>query len=473
MEYHYRMVVRHWKYWDWATVASTTLCVGTIVFYWPGLLNPDPIDQYRQALVGKFNADHPPIMAMVWRVLLGFGHGAGPMLVFHNVIFFSGICLIARALCRTSISRLVFLMGISLFPVVFVQLGMIWKDTGVAVSLVLATGLLLSAEKSPNRWGLGVLALVALFYASAVRHNSLLAVVPYCFWMVSILGRKKLDSLTALKAVLVKAAGGILIAGILAGGVQVLNRTIAEPRPSLFFFTVVGDTTAISIHAGRDLRPSFLQAKEGVRYDKFVDLYADPYSVANNPTYWRPADASEAEQMLEAWAEAIRHYPLAYLQYRAALFADAIGLSPRSQVFPYVSSEWPNDLGLKFEGHAATRLFFEFLDAYKHGPLFRGYLYLILCLVVYFACAMRFLRSASTAVVSASGVLYACSYFVCTPNNDFRYLYWCVTAGLLSAAFGAEECARSYFARRTIAKGSFGMSRKRLANSSCLMTHFC
>lgn len=69
------------------------------IFRW-GVITPDTVEQYRQALTGQYQDWHPPITAWLWRMLLHIHGGSAPLLVLDCALYWLGLGLTAEALRR-------------------------------------------------------------------------------------------------------------------------------------------------------------------------------------------------------------------------------------------------------------------------------------------------------------------------------------------------------------------------------------
>ena len=61
-------------------------------FHW-GVITPDSVVQYEQALTGRYDDWHPPVTAWLWRQLLHFGPGGAPFLVTEIMLYWGAFGL--------------------------------------------------------------------------------------------------------------------------------------------------------------------------------------------------------------------------------------------------------------------------------------------------------------------------------------------------------------------------------------------
>src|SRR3990172_8065690 len=117
------------------------------------------------------------------------------MLVFHNLVFWSALSLLAFWISpQSNLYRILFLLFFGFFPTVLAQLGTVFKDSAMSISLFLASVLFLYAGRTTVKIKfivLLVIAVIFLFYGFAVRLNSAPAVAVLCLWFGDIVSKRK------------------------------------------------------------------------------------------------------------------------------------------------------------------------------------------------------------------------------------------------------------------------------------------
>jgi hypothetical protein len=88
-------------------------------------------------------------MSFVWRLTDQIIPGPFGMLILNNVLFWSGIALIAYH-CLGKLAALAIIV-LGLFPPVFGLLSTIWKDVAFGASMIFAFGLLLHAQLAGSK----------------------------------------------------------------------------------------------------------------------------------------------------------------------------------------------------------------------------------------------------------------------------------------------------------------------------------
>ena len=150
----------------------------TLAAFYPGYLSFDSADQWQQARHFAFTSLHPPLQAMLWHFVDRVWPGPGGMFVLQVLLYWSALALlVAQRRWRAPWQALgVLLLGF--WPPLFGLLPHLWKDVPMAALLVLAAALASRDLRHPSEWTrAGVLG--CLILACTLRHNAMLAVLPF------------------------------------------------------------------------------------------------------------------------------------------------------------------------------------------------------------------------------------------------------------------------------------------------------
>jgi hypothetical protein len=216
-----------------------------VALHFPGTMNNDSIQQYRQAVSGQYADWHPPVMAWLWAQLRVFGDGQAPLLILHLALYWLGFGLLADALRRTGQPRLALLVALGgAFPPFLYVNAQVVKDVGMVATWIAAFGLLFwfraQHKRVPMLVGAAVLLLVA--YGSLVRTNAVFGLGPLVLYAFA--PAHWLRNVRLMVAAVVVALAAIPLSHVINR--VAFNPIQQQPVHSLFLFDLMG----IAVHTG-------------------------------------------------------------------------------------------------------------------------------------------------------------------------------------------------------------------------------
>jgi hypothetical protein len=471
----------------WPAAAAGTVL--TAAFFYPGYFNGDSYWQYQQGLSGVYDDLHPVIMSWLWTRLDRVVEGPGGLFLVTTALFWTGLAMFARAFTRRRAGFLVAVFAVGLSPPVFSMLSQIHKDVGMVTGLLLGYALLLRADRSRS-WRPLVLALPALWYAVAVRHNGVTAVVPFTIWSSFLLVRDRLSDgmRSRLASPLATIALGIAMAAAMVGLATFASRAIlgekgvhTPPLQMLFAYDLIG----ISVRSGQDYLPTGLYHDPPRDRDELRRIY-DPRTAYF--VYWGRGKARRlqivtspdvTDALASAWREAIREQPWSYAEHRTWLFLAHLGI-PRNTPFRKLEFLGTGESYVGFNPYRGLTVFatphnrwlvgayeaaggFTFsstpgrLWAEDTGFLFRPWPYLLLSLLcVLAAWRTRSANRFQIALLGASSLAYVLPHLVIGISSELRYMWWPILVSLLQPIMLADGLAR-----RAVEPGSHSDQAKR------------
>ncbi|MBI1761773.1 MAG: hypothetical protein HYR56_10095 [Acidobacteria bacterium] len=451
------------RLWLFLTITTGVLFI-TFSFY-PGYLSFDSIEQLNQARSGILNDWHPPLMSFIWHFLDRVAPGPASMLLFHNLLFWSGLALFISRLINRKLLAMLLVFSIGFFPPVLALLGTIWKDVGLAASLMLASGLLYSAHQT-GRKGYWATALLALFYGLSVRHNGIFAVFPLAIWAGGIAcgqwqSRCRLWQSQSWwrrqKPVIAATLFGTLILVMLVILSQAVSLALIQGRKTYVFQTLLlHDLAAVSIAEEQMYIPPY--ARQGVSIEELKTIYS-PREVV--PLFCCNAaprhlvitnQGTDVAQLEKTWLSVIGSHLQDYLLHRVAVFKTLYSIGQSSVCLPFQKGIDPNQLGLSVRPSRLNRALAWRLERIQDSLLFRGWFYLVLLLALLAVAALpKFREHASTVfALGSSALLYALSYFFIAPTCDFRMYWWTVVVTLILPVPIFAKQLNSYLNRRQL-----------------------
>ena len=471
----------------WDILLAVLALVWSLVFirlFSPGRVNVDIGEQYLQA-TGKHPVSdwHPPVMSVVWRGLIEITGDVGSLLVLQVVLLAAAAWLLGVFVHRAGAPRWVSLLGPTIMaaPWVVSQMTTLWKDTQMAVSLLLAVVFTVITRFVPKAWILWLPALALFVYAVGVRKNAVFAVVPiavYGGWCLfgrwrrhraSARGRSEMRSrpvlLTATLSlvVLVLIGGGAKITDVLIGsqvGVEKSGQISQIFLDDVMFS--VPESRLQSSDAPRELKDHISSARDTC-LDKGViwDAYWNCYGRGTTGKAFSPL--AYQDELKSLWLSEVVTHPVSYLEYRTSVYSYYFFTSK----LEYWEADWDGDAqkaGLPAGSVKADYIFRPYVEDFALGTfpmLFKPWFWTLVAAVLV-GLAVRARRrdeaapatGSATATASATGsrpsvrpsagsklshtptfwpeitvlatsaLCYIVGYFPIVPANHFRYTFW-------------------------------------------------
>lgn len=391
-------------------------------FRW-GVITPDTVFQWGQALSGRYDDWHPPATTWLWRQLMRLGPGTAPILTFDCLLYWTGVWLIADALrWQGRPWAMAAAVACAALPIPFGQMGAILKDPLLAACCLVASGLLLRFGKEKAA---AAAAFALLLFATATRFNALFATAPLlAAWRP---GRRPIVAL-AVAAV------------VLAAGAWAIDNLALRPHHSQPVFSLVNfDLAGIAAQGGAGAYPNLSRAAER----RQVSACYDPGQF--NPTYRADCDGMEealrayavrsGRSALSIWSGAILGAPGAYLRHRLAHLNRNLRFAvpdvPRDAVYVMTTA---NPYGLGFRENGATRLVARAAQAMALSPLGRPATWLAVALGL-----LPIARGRFAVGVSLSVLLYGLAYGAASVAPDMRYNFWTMLGGMMALVVAWDE----------------------------------
>lgn len=416
-------------------LAGAVFCAMGFLFFYaafaPGVMAPDAIDQYQQALAFHFEDGHPPVMAWLWSYLLKLDQTPATLLCLHLAMFWGGTYLIFCRLILDGrpLAWLVLVVGFA--PWIGNFQGVLLKDIGLAYAWMFATAILLIPPANDRqRVVLGLLFCLAFLYGLFVRLNAVFGALPL-IWLSLRLYMPLLRPRTAAAVAVALLAFGV-------GANFVFNRFIARASHTTVTqsYMMLDDLRALSERASVNLTPAstgitdaMVQSCEPTSAVAFC--YAKhgwTIGVDKNPPYFH--------ELKNAWWRAVRSDPAGYIRFRLLAFGQLLR-SPWDQPFGIVarSAPIPASLGIDYKptalSEAVARTTVATADAMSF--LFKPYFWLICSFGLMLYAQFRKPRyHVEIMALAASAALYILGYIPITPHYPLRYVYWSMVAVTLA-----------------------------------------
>jgi hypothetical protein len=419
-----------------------TLFAANVVLHFPGTMNSDSVNQYAEAISGRYTDWHPPVMAWLWSMLRLVADGPAPFLLLHLALYWAGFGLLADGMRRAGHPRLALAIALAgAFPPFLYLNASVIKDVGMVSFWLAAVGLLFwfraQDRRIPVPVGMVVAALV--LYGALVRSNALFALGPLLMYALAPAHWLRSTRLMA---------AAVAIAVLAIPATQQANRLLFEPQSrdpvqSLFLFDLLG----IAAHEND---PGLVEPRATL---SAVDLKAcyTPYWWDSLSPWGRCAsrvhrpDAEHAtvgEGLPMQWAKTVIAHPVAYAVHRLKHFNSAVlfAVPPRHiRLTPEYRAGDPAFRPMEIVTEHDLKI-----DLLRKNPFVWPVNWM-----VWGAFLLAFLARrpgakpvllARVLIVSALG--YSFAYLVVGVATDMRYHYWTLIAMLLATLLAMPQLAQ-------------------------------
>jgi len=369
-----------------------------------------------------------PAMTVLWALIDPVAPGQGSMFLLIATSFWVGFGILAFTIARRSVGLAALVPILALAPPAFAFVGMIWRDMLFATSWLLAAVIAFAAAGCGGRLRLmaQVVAIVLCAFGVLLRPNALIAAPilgAYIAWPTEFYWKRA--AITFVPAVVLF----FLLVQFLYYGV--LGATRQHPLQAIMVFDLGG----ISHFTGENQFPVTWSPPESTL------LLHGCYRPTEWDIYWRLAPCEFVMHKLEkdekvfgtravenAWAYAVIHHPVAYLEHRAGFMWNFL---TGANLTMWVADVDRPDREV-FLDRPAFAMLKRIHDVLKPTPLFRAGTWLLACIVI---CGLAWRRHGTAEGAFAIGLCgtaaaYVATFFAVGVASDFRYGYFAVLATL-------------------------------------------
>jgi hypothetical protein len=419
----------------WPFLAALVFAGLQLAVFFPGYVSFDVLSQLEQARSGVINDVSPPA-ALLCRLGEQLVAGTGAVFVLGTLLFWGGCALLWRARRLSPAAALVAaLLGLPLG----LLLPHLWTDLHLLAVLALYCGVVagLGQREGLSRGLLWLLALGLLGWATWVRHNAILAVLPLAWLLVpqpaALAGRLEPRRLPRL------ALWGML--AVLLVALRSFSGVAVDQRVSVWAVTPLWDLQALSV-AGERLRFPDGFTGAGISVAELRGVYSENTAVPlfetpsgiRNPTL-ELFTAEPATALLNAWWRGVLEQPLDWLQHRWRVFGRLFGPHTEGDLVHMVDSpRFAPDAPRAAWQEALHTPWRAVVERYKALGGASAGVFLLAALAV-FALGRRGQGApdplAGCLVLSA--LLYVAALFPLTPSAELRYLAWPLWACAVAA----------------------------------------
>ena len=314
------------------------------------------------------------------------------------------------------------------------QQGLLVKDVEFAVTLLGCFALML-LEKSAVKW---LLLIPLLIVASAVRYNSMPAVVPIIYLVILELTGPQNCTVAQRRLYLIIA---LLLSIVLPPTIQravsyAVNASNRYAVAELYLFDIVG--TAVHVGSTPPI-PQEIRRQE-ISLETLPNFYTPESSyplVSGNSPLLRPTEEKTVTNLRSISINYILAHPIAYLKHRylCAIFLLTFNHSQEQLLFREQSVA--NGFDYEVKPHPWREWIRTSYKSLSSRAAVDGWIALFLCIATAFsqiAVQKQSLHATAIRALAWSGLLYLASLLVVGVGSDPRYLFWPWIAGIVSFA---------------------------------------
>ena len=424
---------------------AVLLASGAVALHWPGHVSMDTSIQLYEASIGKSVGWQPPFTSALMKWLGGGEAATGKIVLLCSLLTYGSLGYVAAAVLRDRSARgehriaawrVVLCALLLLNPVIFVYVGIVWKDVLFASVLTAAAGLSFAAAVSPARRGLALslAAAVLLAIAMQVRQQGVfMAPALLLLPIVAIVGsrgwsrwRQVLGVVTLASVFLVSLS--VTRALVASAITEAGDKSSAVGFRSIMSFDIAG-TVARTDTKTEALPVSISEAQRAAVRRVYTSRNID--YLARDPLVWEWLDTFTEEQRKEAWLDLMRHEPVAYFGHKWDVYRSVLTLNGLRRCLPlhvgvYGNSDYLRAVGIVEGEDARDRAVYALASAFFGLPLYRHWFYVLAMLGAAVAMTVVTLPArlkAMCAVVALAAALFYLSFLPTAIACDFRYLY--------------------------------------------------
>ena len=418
--------------------------------YWPGIMTWDALNQFGQAISGEYDDWHPPVMAWIWRHLLGIQRGPASMFALQLALYWLGYAGLAWGALRRSQPVAAWVVVVcALLPFPLALMGSVLKDCLMQGALVAAVALLIWSGPSRG-WAARAGIWLLLLFAATLRFNAFFAAVPLA---LAAMPRGWIATWPRFAIATLGATAALVLA------MPAANRAIGAEHSDVELSLVMFDLAGITVHTGTDMFPPMgvPDPVAVVRHCYKPDKW-DYFSSWANPlcaiTFDKLDPVMDARGLrpYPALLKAIVAHPIAYAEHRLAHF----NINTRFLVHDEVQGPVPdrateNEYHFVVPPNPGLRAINAVTGWTVHSPLGWPIWWIALAAGLLVLCP----RLPSRGVIlplAASGMLYGLGYLPFSVSSELRYNLWTITGTTIAAAFVLADVARgARFSRASVA----------------------
>ena len=421
------------------------LSLTSFILFRPGFFSPDSIDQFGQSYRNMYTDWHPATMAILWHYLVQLTGSITSMLAFQLTIFWTSITLISLYIYKKTNSRIKSLLPIflSILPPVFLLTGVIWKDVGVAFSLLFAMALSLYIGDSKNsrlKYALLIICLCFMAYANNIRHVVWVALIPLLLLIFTKFTKNylKVGALTLVTLLMFFSFGSA------TNALFKVKKTHPETQVMLDDVKELADINEIKdSNLSQNSKEYIIKVK-----DRCQTLNVKVSALFRCSTFAEFNDFNNVDHiaMSAFWKQTILSNPIKYFEFRTKTYLEFIFAPNGLYIMPHPKIF--DNLHNITDTNKFTRFVYQYFNfTYRDFRfVFTAYFWILFNLAILVYVLIKKKMSPyylDLILILLSGLIYVLSFYPSSLSPDFRFYYWTVLTILFSCSLILADVSKN------------------------------
>lgn len=418
------------------------LACAAIALHVPGQVSMDTSIQLYEASIGQSLSWNPPFMSALLRWLGGGEMGTSMIVLINAVLLYGAFAVVAMTLLQVRASqgvsriatwRVVLALLLIFNPIVFIYVGIVWKDVLFASFLTAACACAAAASIGSLSRRTVCVALSILLLAAGYHTRQhgmfmapLLLLVPIlASW--SFMRSKKVQSALVVFVLFVMAVAGFQ---------QQVNSSIkgADDRASSVGFRGIMQYDIAGIIS--DSKRPYSEFATPINAEQYAAVQSayNPGRIdylSANPVVGEWMAGMPGAALSHAWWEMIKQNPTAYVQHKVTAYATLLGLRGIEGTLPvHVGVEgnkaYLESVGIKTGTNSRSQKVFDLAAQFFNWPIYYHafWLFALVALAVIGArVTLPKPFKAMGGVIALATLVFYGAFLPTTLASDFRYLF--------------------------------------------------
>jgi len=416
----------------------TVLSLFILVICYPGFMSYDSIQMLEEARTSVNGGIFPTVPVYFLRLFDITGHGPTIMILAQNFILLLSLTLIIRLLGANAIETSLALIVFLLIPTVIGCMLVLWKDVTL-VALIISSILLIfsvSIRKVKSqyfklaKWS----SLLLLLIATLVKFNAITCTVILVLYWIGVFRKNKSKQSNVIAFLLIVFS--MIFSNKIVNGYTFPNFKKLQPN-NIIYSVMNYDLVGISKWSRESLIPfdtteSHNLQRTPIEYIDAIytslgsaEMYRKDINSGNNvkysPQYYTHDD------LMNAWINAVKKYPLSYLKYRWDLFSEIIGATDHATFEPtHFNRIDENKFGITFKERKITIYVLKYIEItsgiFFGKPWFIFLLSSISVLIVYKSKIRDDFKKLAY-YSFACAIMFIAPFFLITLSGEVRYSF--------------------------------------------------